>query len=266
MLLYYTLKNSINLNIVLKRSIHTEESNMLEILGVYYLCQANKRNAMARGRKPGLFIGLTISLWFIFEIFTDIMCVLSGFDGYAIYMPGLFAALIGGLISYVITRNCRIGTYISPDAQMTENVRNTTEALTVPATVEIVRKSRFSGSLVGYSLTLNGHSIGTLNNGKTIMTTTTQTQNILGGKDAYGQTLKPAIFTVGNQSRAIFEFKSGKFLLKSMSAGAAVPLINYAVPGAAGSGQKPVPVQFCRSCGTKVTMSGGYCANCGGQL
>ena len=239
---------------------------MLEILGVYYLCQANKRNALARGRKPGLFIGLTISLWIIFEIVTDIMCVLSGFEGYAIYMPGLFAAVIGGLISYVITKNCRIGTYISPDARMAENVRNMTETLTMPATVEIVRKSRFSGSLVGYSLTLNGHSIGTMNNGKTVMTATTQTQNILGGTDAYGQTLKPAVFTVGNQSRAVFEFNLGKFLLKSMSAGAAVPPPDYAVPYASGPAPRPAPVQFCRSCGTKVTMGGGYCANCGGQL
>jgi len=120
--------------------------------------------------------------------------------------------------------------------------------------------------LVGYSLTLNGHSIGTLNNGKTITTTTTQTQNILGGTDAYGQTLKPAVFTVGNQCRAVFEFKTGKFLLKSITAGAAVPPSNYAVPGAPMSVPGPAPVLFCRSCGTKVTIGGGYCANCGGQL
>ena len=36
---------------------------MLEIFGIMMLCKANKKNALARGKRPGGFIALTIILW-----------------------------------------------------------------------------------------------------------------------------------------------------------------------------------------------------------
>ena len=40
---------------------------MLEILFIIFLSNKNKANAISRGRKPGMFIGLTIGLWFGLE-------------------------------------------------------------------------------------------------------------------------------------------------------------------------------------------------------
>jgi len=228
---------------------------MLEILGVYYLCTTNKKNALVRGRKSGLFTAITLVLWFGFEITGIILGISAGLEGYAIYIPGLMGALFGGLLSYLIAKNCRKGSYVSPEVQMAQNISSTTEPLSVPATVEIVRVSSLIGALVAFPLTLNGQSIGTLSNGKTITAVTNQTQNILSGNNSYGESLKPVIFTVGNGSHAKFEFKPGKLRLVSVSAGIAVP----AAP-------KPPTVQFCRSCGAKISQSGDYCTNCGASL
>ena len=41
---------------------------MLEFFAIYSLCRVNKRNAIARGRKPGGYIALTIVLWVVMEI------------------------------------------------------------------------------------------------------------------------------------------------------------------------------------------------------
>ena len=228
---------------------------MLEILGIYYLYLANKKNALARGRKSGLFTAITLLMWFGFEITGFIVGILAGLEGYAIYAPGLLGALFGGLLSYLIARNCRKGTYVAPEVQMAQNVARTTQRLSVPATIEIVRPSSLIGAFVSFPLSLNGQSIGTLSNGKTITAVTNQTQNILSGSNSYGESLKPLLFNVENGSHAICKFKPGNLKLVSVSAGIAVP----AAP------QPPV-VQFCRSCGSKISRSGDYCTNCGANL
>lgn len=138
---------------------------------------------------------------------------------------------------------------------MAQSIASTTEPLSVPATVEIVRVSSLIGAFVSFPLSLNGQSIGTLSNGKTITAVTNQTQNIISGKNSYGESLKPVIFTVGNGSHAILKYKPGNLKLISVSAGIAVP----AAP-------KPFTVQFCRSCGAKLSQSGDYCTNCGANL
>ena len=240
---------------------------MLEILGIYYLCRENRKNALARGRKPGLFTALTIVMWFGFELTAIILSVLVGLEGYAIYIPGLMGALLGGLFSYLIAKNCRKGSYVSPEEKMVQNVQNTAEMLSVPATVEIVRKSSFVGALAGYPLILNGQAIGTIQNGKTITAVTNQSQNLLGCSDTYGQSLKPVIFTVGNGSHVLIECKPGKLLLTSVSGGTPVPAsASVPPPASVPAAPKSASVQFCRSCGAKVTKSGDYCINCGANL
>ena len=228
---------------------------MLEILGIYYLYLANKRNALARGRKSGLFTALTLVMWFGFEITGFVLGILVGLEGYAIYVPGLLGALFGGLLSYLIAKNCKKGTYVAPEVIMAQNVARTAQRLNVPATVEIVRPSSLIGALASFPLMLNGQSIGTLSNGKTITAVTSQTQNILSGSNSYGEPLKPLLFTVGNGSHVICKFKPGNLKLESVSAGIAQP----AAP-------KPFIVQFCRTCGTKLSQSGDYCTNCGANL
>lgn len=96
---------------------------MLEVLGIYYLCKANKKNAMARGRKPGLFIGLTIGLWIGFEFISAILGIFLDFSGMGYYGFIVFSALLGGLISYLIAKNCSQGTYYSSKDQMGANIQ-----------------------------------------------------------------------------------------------------------------------------------------------
>lgn len=40
---------------------------MLEVFAVIGLCKLNRKNAIARGRRPGGFIALTIVLWIVLE-------------------------------------------------------------------------------------------------------------------------------------------------------------------------------------------------------
>jgi len=234
---------------------------MLEILGIYYFYIANKKNALARGRKSGLFTAITLVLWFGFEITGFILGILAGLEDYAIYAPGFLGALFGGLLSYLIAKNCRKGSYVPPEVLMAQNVASTTEPLSIPATVEIVRPSSLIGAFVSFPLMLNGQRIGTLSNGKTITAVTNQTQNILSGNNTYGESLKPVIFTVGNGSHAIFKFKPGNLKLVSVSAGIAAS----AAPTAPAAPKPPI-VQFCRSCGAKISQTGDYCTNCGAGL
>lgn len=84
------------------------------MLGVYYLYMANKKNALARGRKSGLFTAITLVMWFGFEVTGIIIGILAGLEGYAIYFPALMGALFGGLLSYLIAKNCKKGTYVPP--------------------------------------------------------------------------------------------------------------------------------------------------------
>ena len=231
---------------------------MLEALGIYFFYLTNKKIVLARGRKSGLFTAITLICWFGFEITGIILGILAGIEGYAIYVPAFMGALFGGLVSYLIARNCKKGTYVAPEVQMTQTVAGTTQRLSVPATVEIVRPSSLVGALVSFPLILNGQSIGTLSNGKTITTVTNQTQNILSSTNSYSQTLKPLLFTVGNGSHAVLQYKPGNLKLVSVSEGIAEPAVQAA--------PKPFIVQFCRTCGTKLSQSGDYCTNCGAKL
>ena len=88
---------------------------MLEIFAIISLCRVNKRNAIARGHRPGGFIALTIILWVVFEIIGMVIGALV-FDNS--YLSVLFIALpcaaLGGLISFLITRNLPQGNYVDP--------------------------------------------------------------------------------------------------------------------------------------------------------
>ena len=237
---------------------------MLEILGIFYLCNANKKNALARGCKPGLYIGLTIGFWLGFEFLSIFVGAFIGLETPVLYLLAIFSALLGGLISYILARNCPKGTYVEPMDQMTLNSNRTAEKLIVPATLEIVCKKVFLGSRMGYPVTLNGQNIGALSSEKLITVNTNQKQNILRASDAYGQKLKPFLFTVENASLAQISFKPGKFLLESVSGGIPASQANIQ-PNLQPNPAAPA-VSFCRSCGAKVMMGGDYCSNCGASL
>jgi len=141
---------------------------MLEILGIFYLCNANKRNALERGCKPGLYIGLTIGFWLGFEFLSIFIGAFSGLDTSTLYPLALFSALLGGLISYILAKNCPKGTYVEPMDQMTLNSNRTAEKLSVPATLEIVSNKTFFGSRLSYPITLNGQNVRSLRSGSNL--------------------------------------------------------------------------------------------------
>ena len=90
---------------------------MLEIFAIISLCRVNRRNAIARGRRPGGFIALTIILWVVFEFIGMIAgTIILGSDN--VYITLLLIALpcaaLGGLISFLIAKNCPQGNYVDP--------------------------------------------------------------------------------------------------------------------------------------------------------
>ncbi len=88
---------------------------MLEFFAVFSLCRVNRRNAIARGHKPGGFIALTIILWIVFEIIGFIIGALIFNSSYtALLLVGLPCAAIGGLISFLIAKNLPQGNYVDP--------------------------------------------------------------------------------------------------------------------------------------------------------
>lgn len=90
---------------------------MLEIFAVVMLCKVNSKNAKARGRRPGGFIALTIILWVVFEILGIVASALL-FDDFdvGILLIALPCAALGGLISFLIAKNCSQGDYVDPNA------------------------------------------------------------------------------------------------------------------------------------------------------
>ena len=71
---------------------------MLEVFGIMMLCKLNKKNAIARGRRPGGYIALTICLWVGLEIIGFIIGAMTDLQyGYALLGYGF--AGIGGASS-----------------------------------------------------------------------------------------------------------------------------------------------------------------------
>ena len=98
---------------------------MLEVLAVIGLCRLNKRNAIARGKRPGGFIALTIVLWIVMEIIgfivgTIVQYAVSGdieSTGGLNLIVILFAygfAGLGALISFLCAKFGPKGDYVDP--------------------------------------------------------------------------------------------------------------------------------------------------------
>lgn len=90
---------------------------MLEIFAIISLCRVNKNNAIKRGRRPGGFIALTIILWVVFELIGMVIgyAILGVDNGYlAVLLIALPCAALGGLISFLITKNVSQGDYVDP--------------------------------------------------------------------------------------------------------------------------------------------------------
>jgi len=223
---------------------------MLEIFGILLLCSTNRKNSLARGRKPGIFVLLTILLWLGFEFVSIFIGFSMGLKSTDLYGVGILSAVIGGLLSYLIAKNCKEGTYVPSFDKLTTTIMSIAEPLNGTATLEIVCKKVFLGSRLGYNIRLNGQNVGTLKSGRSITASTNQKQNILRASDAFGQKLKPYTFVVESGSDSQISFRPGKFQLISPKVG---------IP----TSPPTFGVRFCGSCGAKVTLPGAYCTSCG---
>ena len=94
---------------------------MLEFFAVFWLCRANRKIAIDRGRRPGGFIALTIVLWVVFEFIGLIAAYVVTRERYPSMFIGLMCAGLGGLISFLITKFFPEGNYVDPTAKPTYN-------------------------------------------------------------------------------------------------------------------------------------------------
>ena len=93
---------------------------MLEVFAVIGLCRLNRRNAIARGRRPGGYIALTIILWILFEFVGAIFGILlfgRDNDTFTVMFVALPCAALGVLISFLIAKFGPRGDYVDPSVQ-----------------------------------------------------------------------------------------------------------------------------------------------------
>lgn len=93
---------------------------MLEVFAVIGLCRLNRKNAIARGRRPGGYIALTIILWILFEFVGAIFGILlfgRDNDTFTVMFVALPCAALGGLISFLIAKFGPRGDYVDPSVQ-----------------------------------------------------------------------------------------------------------------------------------------------------
>ncbi len=183
---------------------------MLEIMAIIWLCNTNKKHAAQRGRKPGGFVALTVVLWVGLELLGLVIGVSTGMEAFMYLLAILFAGT-GGLVSYLIAKNCRTGDYISPEDKAIADIVNSPEYLDAPATIEIIRDKSMGGALAEYLMKLNGQRIAGIRNGGSITVQTISKHNILSTSDAYGREQKPLIFDMASGGYATIHVKAGRF-------------------------------------------------------
>lgn len=225
---------------------------MLEIFGIIMLCNKNRANALRRGRNPSGFVALTICLWLGLEFIGAMIGGAAGLE-YGAYGLGILFAVIGGVTSYLIAKNCSPGNYVPQAQHLSQSIVQNAQPLAAPAQILLVRESSMVGALVRWDYTLNGQPVGSLGNGGSVTLTTLQRQNILQARDAYGTEIQPLVFDVMDGSVAEIHFKANKFLL-DQSRGFLPPTpVERGVPQAA----------FCVKCGAALTEGAAFCAACG---
>jgi hypothetical protein len=189
---------------------------MLEVFAIIMLVNKNKENAIKRGKKPGLYIFLTILLWVGLEILGGALGA-SMELGYGSYALAILFAAIGALTSYLIAKYGKKGDYVPPAKKIGETLGQAATPLNSPAQIVVVRDSSMVGALVRWDFTLNSKPIGSLSNGTSMTVTTNQRQNMLIARDAYGNDTPPLVFDVLDGGMAEVHFKAGKFVPNACS-------------------------------------------------
>jgi hypothetical protein len=223
---------------------------MLEILGVWLLSSNNKKHALNRGRKPGLFVALTFILWFGAEFLGVLIGVIAGL-GALTYLLALGFAALDGLASYLIARNCTPGNDVIADSeQIVADLLSRAERLTVPAVLDI--SMQYAPGR--YEIALNGQLIGLLDNTGMLTAETWFRQNALVAKAEGGREATPFVFNVENGVvRAQIKFIGGRFDWKYCGGIAPINFQPYTPPAA----------RYCSYCGNPLTPGDVFCSRCG---
>lgn len=87
---------------------------MLEIFGIVMLCKLNRKNAIARGRKPGLFVALTIIMWVGMEFLGIVIGNMMDIS-YGAVLVIYGCAGLGALGSFLIAKYAPKGDYVDPN-------------------------------------------------------------------------------------------------------------------------------------------------------
>ena len=187
---------------------------MLEIIGIIFLANTNGKNAEARGRSPGPFKGLTFGLWFGGEVvgFFIGMLITDG-EVYPAYAIALIFAILGGIASYLLAKNCPPGQATPSAAQYAPN--SSIEGawpLSDPCQITIEKEFGMDGSNIAQSVFLNGQYMGNLNNGERMQIQTSLVQNTIVMKDMYGNSILPLYFAVPSGGSAYVKFNIQRVL------------------------------------------------------
>ena len=176
---------------------------MLEIVFVMILCQKNSQKAAARGKSKVAAYFYTIGLWIGFEILGAFLAVfvLSQTHSNAtplLYVGALLCAAAGGLLSWVIASHGEplpgmVGNLNVQEASYLSQQGN----LAIPCQVVVHREKSFVGSLVAFSIQLNGYEVAKLKNGESTQFTTTYQRNVVTGDINTANRLKGGIMFDG---------------------------------------------------------------------
>lgn len=243
---------------------------MLEIFGIILLCNKNKQNALARGRRPGGFVALTICLWVGLE-FIGIIAGNAAELGFATYLIAILMAGLGGFISFIISKNCRRGNYVPPEKAVSRDLTANAERLQTPAQLTVIRDGSMYGAALSWKFILNNTEIGSLGNSQMLTVTTDVKQNVLIAKDAYGVEIPPFVFEVMPGASAEIHFKGNRFI-PEQSAGLLIltPMSQTAPPSAPAfppeNVQPAARASFCFNCGAPLSEGDLFCAGCGQRV
>ncbi|MDR0547836.1 MAG: hypothetical protein LBI10_00250 [Deltaproteobacteria bacterium] len=183
---------------------------MLEILALFILVSKNAKNAISRGRKPGLFIFLTFLFWFGLELLVAVIAyVATNGQQLPTYLFALMGGLSGGVISYFIAKNCSKGQVGLKLATISGG-----PSLAAPVTLTIAREKAFVAALANFNVYFNGQLAGVLKNGQSLNVTVTMENNVVQILSDLGSGHKPLFFKVSAKSSPLkVVFGPTKFLL-----------------------------------------------------
>ena len=122
---------------------------MLEIFGIVSLCKLNRRNAIARGRRPGLFIALTIILWVGMELLGFFVGSFLEIEYGSVFIAYGFAGL-GALGSFLIAKFAPKGNYVDPNTNpVVRTDPNDPDSMIDSLTADEAKALLASGAIVG---------------------------------------------------------------------------------------------------------------------